>query len=357
LPCLFDKTSFNVNIENKYHIDINIKNSSKAPHGMSRMVCIGGGTGLHTLLLGLKERFPHMELAAVVSMMDSGGSTGRLRDEFGYLPPGDIRQCLIALSDAPLELRKLMQHRFKAKGSPLDGHVIGNLLLTAFKDLHGGNEVAAIEAMERILRIRGKVHPVTTCNCQLVATLEDGSVVRGETNIDVPKHDPSLRIRQVALEPDALIFPRTADVIENADYLIIGPGDLYTSIMPNLVIGGMTDAIRTAQRKGACLIYITNTMTKHGETNGFTASDHLAVIQAALDGAKVDAVIINDGEISPEQREAYEREHAHPVVNDVEASGVIVVAGDLVNKDVFARHNSHKLADAVAKAIEKLDDL
>jgi uncharacterized cofD-like protein len=326
-----------------------------------RIVCIGGGTGLHTLLRGLKAHFPDAELAAVVTMMDSGGSTGRLRDEFGYLPPGDIRQSLVALSDMPHELRALMQHRFRS-GS-LEGHVVGNLLLTALKDLSDGDEYAAIEAMERLLRIRGKVYPVTMTDAQLIAHLHDGTQVRGETNIDIPKHDPSLRITSVTLDPPARIFSKTADALRNADLIIIGPGDLYTSIMPNLVVDGMTRALKDAKARGARLTYIVNTMTKHGETNDFKASDFARTVQEALDGAPLDAVIVNTGRISDSQRAAYAWEHAHPVENDLgngqcdlasATPHAIIVAAELVSHDAFARHQPSKLARAIEEVIRRL---
>jgi uncharacterized cofD-like protein len=316
------------------------------------IVCIGGGTGLHTLLSGLKE-VSHARLAAVVTMMDSGGSTGRLRDEFGYLPPGDVRQSLAALSEASHMVRQLLQHRFVQHGSSLEGHTVGNIMLTALKDIYG-DEYTAIEAMEKILRIRGKVYPVTLTNCQLVATLEDGSIVKGETNIDVPKHDPRLRITKLGLEPSAKIFARTAEALEDADYIIIGPGDLYTSIMPNLIVEGMTRTLKQAKRNGARIIFITNVMTKHGESTSFTASDFYNVVQDALDGASIDAVLVNNGKISEEQRRAYAEENSVPVVNDLEEKAVVIVAEDLLNKENFARHHPHKLAVAVQRAITEL---
>jgi uncharacterized cofD-like protein len=316
-----------------------------------RIVCIGGGTGLHNCLLGLKAVLPEAELAAVVTMMDSGGSTGRLRDEFGFLPPGDVRRCLIALSDAPLELRKLMQHRFD-RGNGLSGHVVGNLLLTALKEIHG-DEYAAIAAMERILAIKGKVYPVTLTDCTLVAELEDGTRVHGESNIDL-RSDARMQIRRVLLEPSATLFGRTSEAIKAADYIIIGPGDLYTSVMPNLAVRGMAGALAHAQARGARILFVTNTMTKRGETDGFTASDFVRVVQEALGTATLDAVIVNTGQITLAQREAYARERAVPVVDDLKRGGAILVEEDLVRREDYARHHPHKLAQAVRKAISAL---
>lgn len=313
-----------------------------------RIVCIGGGTGLHTLLTGLKDEFFEDDVAAVVTMMDSGGSTGRLRDEFGYLPPGDVRQSLVALSEAPHEVRLLMQHRFDAPQSSLHGHTVGNIMLTALKDIHQ-DEYAAIEAMERILRIRGKVYPITLTDCQLVATLEDGTRVVGEKNIDVPRHDGGLRITKLEMEPQARIFHRTAQVISAADLIVIGPGDLYTSIMPNLIVEGMVPTLKAAKARGAKIVFITNTMTKHGETNSFKASDFVRVIQEQLDGATIDAVVVNTGSIPPELAKAYAAERAEQVENDLE--GPRVIADDLMSRKFFARHHPQRLAAAVRRAI------
>lgn len=305
------------------------------------IVCIGGGTGLFSLLSGLVNVDESVRPSAVVCMADSGGSTGRLRDEFGYLPPGDVRQCLIALSQAPLELRQLMQYRFRNGGS-LKGHSLGNLILTAMKDIQDG-EYEAIEALESVLRIRGKVYPVSLTDCHLVAELEDGTRIEGESNIDVPKHDPRIAISKVWLEPRANIFGETQKVIEGAREIVIGPGDLYTSIMPNLVVAGVREAIDVARSKGAKVTFIINTMTKHGETDNYKASDFLNVITGAI--GDVDRVLVNLGTITGEQRARYEKEHAFPVQNDLE--GPIIVARDLVSQNEFARHDPEKLARAV----------
>lgn len=330
-----------------------------------RIICIGGGTGLYTLLTGLKEHQPNAELAAIVSMMDSGGSTGRLRDEFGYLPPGDIRQCLVALSEAPRTMRQLMQHRFhpnnnhdNTTSTGLTGHVVGNILLTALKDLNNGNEYAAIEAMERLLRIRGKVYPITIDNCHLIAHLENGQTIKGEKNIDMPTHNPTLRITKLTLDPNATLFNPTRHAIEHADHIIIGPGDLYTSIMPNLIVEGLVDALKHAKQHGATIIFITNTMTKHGETNNFTANDFVHTIQEHLNSVTIDAIIVNNGIITEDQARAYAKEHATPVICDTQATTneQLIITDNLVAEGEFARHDPHKLAKAINKAITALNN-
>lgn len=334
-----------------------MNNTSSQIMSQLHIVCIGGGTGLFTMLSGIKDEFRDAKISAIVTMMDSGGSTGRLRDEFGYLPPGDIRQCLTALSEAPEEMRQLMQHRFDAPKSSLHGHTVGNILLTAAKDITGTNnqltaEYAAIEYMERIMRIRGKVYPVTLTNCHLLATLEDGTKIHGETNIDRPKHNPTLKITTLELEPKASLFEKTKHAIETANYILIGPGDIYTSLMPNLVVEGMHDAITAARARGAKVIYVTNTMTKNGETNGFTAKDFVRIIEQKT--GTIDAVIVNTGVPSHELLEAYKKEYAIPVVNDLDANDdLIVVAQDLMKAKDFARHDSKKLAIAVKQVIEQ----
>lgn len=335
------------------HVD-HMPSKNPAIHNENmKIACIGGGTGLFTLLSSLKVDLSSAQISAIVAMSDSGGSTGRLRDEFGYLPPGDIRQCLVALSEAPEEMRRLMQHRFSNSNSSLTGHVIGNLLLTALKDIHGGDEYDAIESMEKLLRIKGKVYPVTIDNAQLVAVLEDGSVITGEKNIDLPMHNPELKISSIFLQPKANLFSNTKEAILNADYITIGPGDLYTSIVPNLVVLGMKEALQQAQLRGSKIIYITNTMTKNGETNNFTASDFVNVIERHV--GKIDAVIINTKLPSEDLLGAYRKEHAEPVKNDIDPEKYLIIARELLKEKDFARHDGKKLSLAIRHAIHELE--
>ena len=237
-----------------------------------KIVSIGGGTGSYNLLSGLKHR--DCRLTAVVTTMDSGGSSGRLRDEFGHLPPGDLRQCLLALSPddhSGMVLRGLFNYRFD-KGNGLDGHSFGNLFLTALTEITGSAE-QAIDEMGRLLNIKGRVLPVTLANADLCARLRDGSVIIGETNIDRRSAGSAAPIDYVYLEPStAKVHPPTAAAIEEADAIVIGPGDLYTSIVPNLLVEGVTEAL--ARCRGV-RIYVCNLMTKPGESDGFKASDFI----------------------------------------------------------------------------------
>jgi uncharacterized cofD-like protein len=324
-----------------------------------KIVCIGGGTGLHAMLSGLKVHLPGAELAAVVTMMDSGSNSGQLRDEYGYLPPGDVRQCLVALSDASIELRQLMQHRF-TNGS-LDGHVVGNMLLTALKNLHG-DEFEAIKAMERILHLRGSVYPVTVDDAHVVAQLEDGTILRGEGKLFTPEHG-GRRITRVGLEPQPFLFPPTRKTFAEADYIIIGPGGLHNSLLPNILVAGMVETLREAKGRGARIVLVVNTMTKHGDTDGFKASDFREMIQQALDGVKLDAVICNTGAFPVEQLVPYAAEKAAPVECDLETKDdLLVVTGDFVpresfvkhGKPSFARHDPKKLAAAIEETIRLL---
>mgnify|MGYP001559404546 FL=1 len=238
-----------------------------------KIVVIGGGTGVFTVLSGLKKYFS--DLTAVVTMADDGGSAGILREEFGILPPGDIRRALIALSDSDNEiLSKLFAYRF-SEGRGLTGHSFGNLMLTALERITGDFNTAIAEA-SRILSVSGRVFPVTLTRTSLHAELEDGRVIMGETNIDVPSHDGNLKIRKVWLAPSADMNPAVGAAIREADAVIIGPGELYTSLVPNVLVRGLPEALKKSKAKK---IYVTNLMTKFGETNHFKASDFLAAME------------------------------------------------------------------------------
>src|SRR3989338_10208038 len=240
-------------------------------HKRKKIVVIGGGTGTFTVLSGLKK-YP-VELTAIVSMADDGGSTGVLRDEFGMLPAGDIRRALVALSSYPEKfLTDLFTYRFR--DSEVDGHNFGNLILVALERVTGSFE-HAVAAASRLLDVRGRVLPVTFSDVRLYAELENGEIIKGETNIDIPKHDGRLLIRRVWLQPKGRANPKALNAIMNADMIIIGPGYLFTSIIPNFLVSGIQNALWKSKAKK---VYVANLMTKYGETNGFSGADFLAVL-------------------------------------------------------------------------------
>ncbi|MBI2590836.1 MAG: YvcK family protein [Candidatus Blackburnbacteria bacterium] len=313
-----------------------------------KIVVIGGGTGTYTVLTGLKEH--PLKLTAVVSMADSGGSTGRLRDEFGILPPGDVRRALLALSDSPeqLLLRQLFEYRFD-KGNGLSGHSFGNLLLTALTEILG-NEVEAIQEAGKLLNIKGEVLPVTLTKAHLVARLTDGTLVRGETNIDVRIVGPTLKILDVFLDPSSSIYPPVQQVISEADLIVLGPGDLYTSIIPNLLVKGVPEAICQSSAK---VVYVCNIMNKHGETDNFSVADYVREVEKYL-GCKqkkvVDAIIANKSKYPRFLLEKYEQEKAFPVNTDIANVNSLapqVLIGDFTRKETLLRHDPEKLTRAI----------
>src|SRR3989338_247097 len=241
-----------------------------------KIVVIGGGTGVFTALTGLKKYFNN--LTAIVTMADDGGSTGILREEFGVLPPGDIRRALVALSYSNNKiLSELFNYRFQ-EGSGLSGHSFGNLMITALERITGSFN-RAIEEASKILSVQGRVLPVTLGKTKLFAELEDDRVIEGESNIDIPKHGGSIKIRKVWLQPQPSINPEAKKIILSADGIIIGPGDLYTSLVPNLLLKGMRQTLQQARGKK---IYFVNLMTKFGETECFKASDFLKIVEKYL---------------------------------------------------------------------------
>ncbi len=314
-----------------------------------KIVVIGGGTGNFSLLSGLKLYKP-LELTAIVSMVDDGGSTGKLRTEFGILPPGDVRQCLIALSEESELMQRLFKYRFSGS---LDNHNFGNLFHLALADLLGSEE-QAISEISRLLKISGQVLPVTLDNVRLRAELEDGTVVAGETNIDLPKHNPDLKISRIFLAPSAAANPRALDAIKEADFIVISPGDLFTSILPNFLVQDVADAVATAE---AQRIYVCNLMTKHGETTGFTAADHVRTIHQYLGRACIDVVIVNTREPSPDRAAEYSAENAFPVAFDMAslmAEGVEqIIASDIMSSRSLIRHDTNRVAWEIFKLIQE----
>ncbi|MBI4127681.1 MAG: YvcK family protein [Parcubacteria group bacterium] len=312
------------------------KNTKRMP----TIAVIGGGTGVYTVLAGLRE-FP-VKLSAIISMADNGGSSGTLREEFGILPPGDIRRALVALSHRDRKLLSdLFNFRFP-KGA-LKEHSFGNLMLAALGEVMGSFE-KAVEAAAELLGVEGEVLPVTLDNVQLCAELEDGSIIRGETNIDIPKHDGRLRIRRVFLTPQALVNPKVRENLKAADMIVIGPGDLYTSVLPNLIVKGVREAIRGST---AIKVYVVNVMTKWGETNSFKASDFIRAMEHYLGKGVIDYAVINTRRPSRERLHTYAAERATFVKVDTRAAKPAPLLGDFVRPRGFIRHDPEKLARAL----------
>ena len=323
------------------------------PSAPLRVVAIGGGTGLSTLLRGLRRHvaFPdwptpvpcHIsDLAAVVTVTDDGGSSGRLRQEFNMLPPGDLRNCMIALSAEEDLLSKLFAYRFK-RGRGLGGHSFGNLFVAALTDLTG-DFAHAVQLASKILATRGRIYPATTANATLGAHMEDGSVVRGETNITASKQ----RIAELMIEPPtAAAMPETLDAIERADLITVGPGSLYTSLITNLLIQGIPTAL--AQAKGV-RVYICNLMTQANESLGLSASEHIERIYEHTRAPIFDYAMVNTAPFSPETLARYAAENASPIVADIdriEKLGVRVIVGDFASEDNFVRHAANRVTGAL----------
>jgi uncharacterized cofD-like protein len=305
-----------------------------------KIVVIGGGTGLSTLLRGLKTYSAN--ITAIVTVADDGGSSGRLRQEFGVLPPGDIRNCLAALADEEKLLTELFQYRFKA-GDGLMGHSFGNLFLTAMSDITGDLE-RAVAASSKVLAVRGQVLPATLSDVRLWAELADGRRIEGESSI--PEAGGTIvKIGCIPANPPAL--PAAIKAINEADYIIIGPGSLYTSLIPNLLVPQIADAIAASV---APRIYICNIMTQPGETQGYTVSDHIRAIDAACGRRQLfDAVLVHKKSPSAHSLIRYAQQNSHPVFLDREAvldlGRRIVLANILFEDDIgCVRHNPQKLA-------------
>lgn len=306
---------------------------------MMNIVSIGGGTGLYILLRGLKKY--NCNLTAVVSMADDGGSTGKLRDEFGILPPGDVRRCIVALSESSDLMKEIFNYRFK--NGFLKDHNLGNIIITALSNIYG--DVDGIRKACTLLNIKGKVLPVTTEKVRLCAELENGEIIKGETNIDIPKHDPNLKIKKIWLEPEAKIYRDAEKEIINADIITLGPGDLYTSVLPNLIVKGVKEAISTSNAK---IIYICNLMTKAGETHGFTVKDFASEVERYLN-RKIDYIIYNKARIHDRNMLKKYKEEGKEQVEIDEDLDERFMGFDLLNLTDLARHDSDKLAKAVLR--------
>lgn len=320
-----------------------------------KITVIGGGTGTYTVLSGLKK-YPH-KLSVIVSMMDSGGSNRVLRDEFGLLPTSDIRQCIVALSDeTPADiLRKLFTYRYSS-GTGIAGMTFGNLFMAALTDIYGSQE-KAIEKTCEFLDVQGKIIPVTFDNTNLVARYDNGKQVLGEHYIDEPDSETlKHRIVEVSVFPPAKANSKAVDFIKDADLVVLGPGDLYTSILSNLVIEGIPEALRETDAK---VVYVMNLMTRSGQTDGFTARDHLNEMERYIGKGSIDFCLVNsDGTISEDILKRYSEENAYPVADDLNGS-VKVIRGDYTSQEIYEKHKSDKLTrslvrhdpDKLAKAI------
>jgi uncharacterized cofD-like protein len=314
-----------------------------------RVVAIGGGTGLSTLLKGLKqyviplpiEGQPYVsELCAVVTVSDDGGSSGRLRKEFNMLPPGDIRNCIVALSEDEALLSQLFQHRFK-QGSGLEGHSFGNLFLAALTSITKDFS-EAVRVSSEILLTRGHIYPATTANIELEALMEDGSHVLGETTITASKG----RIKELYLvPPDVEPMPQTLEAIARADLITVGPGSLFTSLIPNLLVKGIAQAILQSP---AVKVYVCNLMTQANESLGLTASEHIRALNRHAQVDRLfDYALINRAAAPSELKAKYALEAASQIVVDLDAiekMGVIPIVGDYLEEAGAARHATARVA-------------
>src|ERR1035437_4747713 len=293
-----------------------------------KIVVIGGGTGTFVVLSGLKKY--EVELAAIITMMDSGGSSGKLRDELGVLPPGDVRQCLVALAKSSRLLREMCNYRFEEGG--LKGHTFGNIFLSTLTKTTGSMK-KAIEEVGKILRIQGRVIPVTYDKSDLCIELIDETIIEGETHIDeVESREKRARIKRACLKPEAQANPDAEIAIKEADAIIIGPGDLYTSIIPNLLVTGIKAAIKNSKGKK---IYVLNLMTKYGQTTRHTAKDHVKDLEQYVGDAQLDFVLVNKKTPNKEALNWYKDFDEHPVEDNLSSEEEPQIVRKNLIKDVI----------------------
>jgi uncharacterized cofD-like protein len=315
------------------------------PPSLPKVVVIGGGTGLSVMLRGLKEK--PLDLTAIVTVADDGGSSGILRQELHIPPPGDIRNVLMALANVEPLLSRLLRYRFPA-GSGLAGHSLGNLMLAAMTDI-AGDFVSGVRELSQVLAVRGRVLPAAAQGTVLKAVMEDGSVVVGESQIPKARG----KIRRVMIEPAGVEpLPEAVEAIREADCILIGPGSLYTSIMPNLLVRGLAEAVVASD---ALKLFICNVMTQPGETDGYTVSDHLDAIEAHVGAPLFHGVIVNNGEIPPDVLAKYAEEGSTAVVCDEEklkARGIRVIADRLVKVQTYLRHDAVKLSHHIERLVQ-----
>ena len=325
------------------------------PAGISplRVAAIGGGTGLSTLLRGLCRHVPPpsqrgalrgqiTDLAAIVTVTDDGGSSGRLRKDFNMLPPGDLRNCMVALSEEGDLLAKLFAHRFRA-GTGLEGHNFGNLFVAALTEITG-DFGHAIQLSSKILATRGSIYPVTTANAGLIARMDDGSLVRGETNITASHR----RIEELMIDPpDPAATPEALEAIEQADVITVGPGSLYTSLITNLLVQGVPAALASAR---GLRVFICNLMTQANESLGLSASEHIERIYEHTRAPIFDYALVNTSAFSSETLARYAAEGASPIEADIErieSLGVRCITGDFAIEGNVVRHDAERVTDAL----------
>lgn len=334
-----------------------MQNSFEENRGLN-LVALGGGTGLSTLLGGLKQLVGERQfgelwlqnLSAIVTVSDDGGSSGRLREELQMLPPGDIRNCMIALSEDSTLLSRLFRHRFRGSGE-LGGHSFGNLFLAALTEVTG-DFTEAVKLSSEVLASKGHIFPATISDVRLVAELEDGTEVRGETQITASR----AAIRRLRLEPEqCLPLPEALRTIRAADVITVGPGSLYTSILPNLLVAKVSQAIGESQ---ATKIFICNLMTQPGETDNYSAREHLETVRRYAPEIHFDFVVVNDKRITPEQVERYALEGAHQIgidddlhesIGNVLDQSTRVIRANLLEDGEKVRHDSNLLASIVVE--------
>jgi uncharacterized cofD-like protein len=331
--------------EEKSLVDV-IYEKRHLDHGL-RIAALGGGTGLSSLLRGLKSHTSN--ITAIVTVADDGGSSGRLRKEMGVLPPGDIRNCLVALADQESLMGELFQYRF-TDGESLEGHSFGNLFLVAMTAVAGDFE-QAIRLSGKILAIKGKVIPSTLCPVTLCAVTKSGKIVEGESSIT---HDRE-KIDRVYLKPAACQPPQEVlDALASADIIVMGPGSLYTSVLPNLLVEGVAGAVNASK---ALTIYICNVMTQPGETDAFTASEHLKALKKSVPGLRIDCCMVNDQIPPASLLERYREEEKTPVAADmekIEEMGIRCVAAPLISTADLVRHDPDLLADRIVRLASEM---
>jgi uncharacterized cofD-like protein len=310
-----------------------------------KVVALGGGTGTFTVLSGLR-RYP-LDLSAVISMADSGGSNRVLRDEFGILPTSDIRQALVALADEEGDrqiFRRLFAYRFH-QGTGIAGMTFGNLFMAALTDIFG-SQLKALEETAKILHVKGKIFPVTLDDVQLLARYENGHQVVGEHYIDEPRHDGRLKIVEMETIPPAQAYRPALQVIKEADLVVLGPGDLYTSLVCNLIVRGVPAALK--QTKGK-VVYVMNLMSRFGQSYQFSAKDHLSVLEKYLGKGVVDLVLIDNSRRFPKGvLERYREENSFPVEDDL-SSDRRAVRADLLSSLTFEKAKADKLQRSIIR--------